>query len=52
MELLDIRVFWLLMSGDVEAAAKPLRPALEELIRQAAQGSVMHNDDTGMAFCD
>ena len=25
-----------------------LRPALEELIRQAAQGSVMHNDDTGM----
>ena len=32
----------------MEAAAKPLRPALEELIRQAAQGSVMHNDDTGM----
>jgi transposase len=30
------------------AAAKPMRPALEELIRQAAQGSVMHNDDTGM----
>src|SRR5205085_2415589 len=24
------------------------RPALEELIRQAAQGSVIHNDDTGM----
>lgn len=32
----------------MEAAAKLLRSALEELIRQAAQGSVMHNDDTGM----
>jgi hypothetical protein len=32
----------------MEAAAKPLRSALEELIRQAAQGRVMHNDDTGM----
>jgi transposase len=32
----------------VEAAAKLLRPVLEELIRQAAQASVMHNDDTGM----
>lgn len=30
------------------AAAKLMRPVLEELIRQAAQGSVMHNDDTGM----
>ncbi len=30
------------------AAAKPIRPALGELIRQAAQGRVMHNDDTGM----
>jgi transposase len=30
------------------AAAKPMLPALEELIRQAAQGSVMHNDDTSM----
>jgi transposase len=30
------------------AAAKLLWPALVELIRQAAQGSVMHNDDTGM----
>src|SRR5450755_3375152 len=30
------------------AAAKLLRFVLEELIRQAAQGSVMHNDDTGM----
>jgi hypothetical protein len=32
----------------VEAAARPLRAVLEELIRQAAQGGVMHNDDTGM----
>ena len=32
----------------MEAAAKPLRSALEELTRQAAQGSVLHNDDTGM----
>jgi len=32
----------------MEAAAKRIRPALEELIRQAAQGSVMHNDDTRM----
>jgi transposase len=32
----------------VAAAARQLRPVLEELIRQAAQGSVMHNDDTGM----
>jgi transposase len=30
------------------AGAKLIRPVLEELIRQAAQGSVMHNDDTGM----
>lgn len=30
------------------AAAELIRAALEELIRQAAQGSVMHNDDTGM----
>ena len=32
----------------MEAAAKPLQPVRDELIRQAAQGSVMHNDDTGM----
>ncbi len=32
----------------MEAAAILIRPVLEELIRQAAQGSVMHNDDTGM----
>ena len=31
-----------------EAAAQRIRPLLEELIRQAAQGSVVHNDDTGM----
>jgi len=30
------------------AAPKLIRPVQEELIRQAAQGSVMHNDDTGM----
>ena len=32
----------------VEEAAQPLKPALDELIRQAAQGNVVHNDDTGM----
>jgi transposase len=32
----------------MEAAAKWLKPVLGELIRQAAQGGVMHNDDTGM----
>ena len=32
----------------MEAAAKSLKPVLDELIRQAAQGGVMHNDDTGM----
>jgi transposase len=32
----------------VEAAAKLLRAVLEQLIRLAAQGSVLHNDDTGM----
>lgn len=32
----------------MEAAAKLIRPVLNELIRQAAQGSVMHNDDTSM----
>jgi hypothetical protein len=30
------------------AAARLLWPVLQELIRQAAQGIVMHNDDTGM----
>jgi len=32
----------------VEASAQPMVPVLEELIRQAAQGEVLHNDDTGM----
>ena len=32
----------------MEAAAKLLKPVMDELIRMAAQGSVMHNDDTGM----
>jgi transposase len=32
----------------VKRAAGLLRPVLSELIRRAAQGSVMHNDDTGM----
>jgi len=32
----------------VEEAAQPLKPALDELIRQSAQGEVVHNDDTGM----
>ena len=30
----------------VEAVAENLAPAFEELIRQAAQGEVLHNDDT------
>jgi transposase len=30
------------------AAGRRLQPAWEELIRQAAQGEVVHNDDTGM----
>ena len=32
----------------VAETAVPLRPALEELMRQAAQGELMHNDDTSM----
>ena len=32
----------------MEPAAGSLEPILDELIRQAAQGSVVHNDDTGM----
>jgi transposase len=32
----------------MEAAAKSLKPVLNEFIRQAAQGGVMHNDDTGI----
>ena len=32
----------------VEEAAQVIKPARDELIRQAAQGTVIHNDDTGM----
>ena len=32
----------------VEEAAEVIKPAQEELIRQAAQGEVLHNDDTSM----
>jgi transposase len=32
----------------VEEGAEMIKPALEELIRQAAQGEVLHNDDTSM----
>jgi hypothetical protein len=32
-----------------EEAAELLKPARDELIRQAAQGVVLHNDDTGGA---
>ena len=31
-----------------EEAAEVIKPAHQELIRQAAQGEVLHNDDTGM----
>ncbi len=32
----------------VEEAAELLKPARDELIRQAAQGELIHNDDTSM----
>ena len=32
----------------VEEEAEVIKPARDELIRQAAQGEVLHNDDTGM----
>lgn len=32
----------------VRDAAKSMRPAYDELVRQAAQGDVLHNDDTTM----
>ena len=32
----------------VKETAQVIKPACEELIRQAAQGTVMHNDDTNM----
>jgi transposase len=36
----------------VAGAAGPLRPAYEELIRQAAQGEVVYNDDTTMKILE
>jgi transposase len=36
----------------VERAAKLVAPAFEELIRQAAQGDVLHNDDTPMTILE
>jgi len=33
--------------GVADKAAQLIRPGYDELIRQAAQGEVMHNDDTG-----
>ena len=32
----------------MKSKAKLIQPALDELVRQAAQGSVIHNDDTSM----
>jgi hypothetical protein len=32
----------------VEEVAQMIKPARDELIRQSAQGTVVHNDDTGM----
>lgn len=32
----------------VEEAAEVIKPARDELVRLAAQGDVLHNDDTGM----
>ena len=36
----------------MERAADLLRPAYEELILQAAQGELLHNDDTTMKTMD
>jgi len=36
----------------VHAATPQLQPAFEELIRQAAQGDVLHNDDTGVKILE
>lgn len=36
----------------VEGAAQKAEPAYEELVRQAAQGKVLHNDDTGMTILE
>ena len=32
----------------MKLAVRSLEPALDEVIRQAAQGSMVHNEDTGM----
>jgi transposase len=36
----------------VADTAERLRPALDELMRQAAQGEIVHNDDTSMTVLD
>lgn len=36
----------------LKAAAEAARPAYQELVRQAAQGEVLHNDDTPMKILD
>jgi transposase len=36
----------------VEAQAKRAEPVFEELLRQAAQGDVLHNDDTGVKILE
>lgn len=36
----------------LERMAELVRPAYEELIRQAAQGDVLHNDDTGVKILE
>jgi len=36
----------------VSQAAAPIEPAYRELVRQAAQGEVIHNDDTTMRILD
>jgi transposase len=47
-ELLDIPMPAATQWEVVEEAAEVIKPAQDELIRQAAQGEVLHNDDTGM----
>ena len=36
----------------VEAQAERVEPVFEELIRQAAQGDIVHNDDTGVKILE
>jgi len=36
----------------IAGAEKLVRPAHQELVRQAAQGKVLHNDDTGMTILE